>query len=68
MMHGLCNAVELHVLSQNGRACTNFRMLSGIVACACGIFARMILMYVVSDDRQGKAVDKIQNTADCWMK
>ena len=33
------------------------------LACSCGIFARMILgmilMYMVSDDRQGKAVDKI---------
>ena len=29
------------------------------LACACGIFARIILMYMVSDDRQGKAVEKI---------
>ena len=63
MMHGLFNAVGLLVLSQKRMCMYEFSCAEWILACACGIFARMILrmilMYMVSDDREGKAVDKI---------
>ena len=67
MMHGLFNAVGLLVLSKKRMCMYEFSCAEWILACACGIFARMILrmillmilMYMVSDDRQGKAVDKI---------